>query len=76
MPRQLCSNTSIIPEARDIAAHQAETTLLIANKIIMAAAAPGAVAQVQEVWKTTLSMEISIQAPSLATVFFSRRQKY
>ena len=42
-----------IPDAGDIASHQAETTLLIANENIMAAAAAGAVAPVEEVWKTT-----------------------
>ena len=52
MPQQFRSNTLSIPDAGDIAAHQAETTLLIANKNIMAAAA-GAVAPVEEIWKTT-----------------------
>ena len=53
MPQRLCSNTSSIPDAGDIAEHQAKTTLLIANKNIMAAAAAGDVAPVEEVWKTT-----------------------
>ena len=52
MPQQLRSNTPSIPDAGDIAAHQAETTLLIANKDIMTAAA-GAVALVEDIWKTT-----------------------
>ena len=53
MSRRLRSNTSSIPDAGDIAAHQAETTLLIENENIMAAAVAGAVAPVEEIWKTT-----------------------
>ena len=53
MPQRLRNNTLSIPDAGDIAAHQAETTLLIANKNITVAAASGVVAPVEEVWKTT-----------------------
>ena len=53
MQRRLCNNTSSIPEAGDLAAHQAETIFLIANKNIMAAASDGDVAPVDKVWKTT-----------------------
>ena len=53
MPQRLCSNTSSIPDAGDIAEHQAKTTLLIANKNIMTAAAAGDVAPVEELWNTT-----------------------
>ena len=52
MTRRLRSNTTSIPDAGDIAAHQAETILLIANKNIMAAAAAGTVAPVEDVRKT------------------------
>ena len=50
MPRRLRNNTTSIPDAGDIAANQAEAILLIANENIMAAAAAGAVAPVEEVW--------------------------
>ena len=52
MLRQLRNNTSSIPDAGDIEAHQSETILLISNKNIMAAAAAGDVALVEDVWKT------------------------
>ena len=53
MPRRLCNSTSSIPDAGDIAANQAETILFTTNKKIMAAAEDGAVAPVEDVWKTT-----------------------
>ena len=53
MTRQLHNNTSIIPDAGEIAAHKAETILLTANGKIMASAAAVAVAPVEDVWKTT-----------------------
>ena len=53
MPRHLCNNTTSIPDAGDIAAHQADTILLIANENITAAAAAGTVALVEDVWITT-----------------------
>ena len=52
MPRQLRNSTSIIPDSGDIAAHQAETILLIAKENITAAAVEGDVELVEDVWKT------------------------
>ena len=42
-----------IPDTGDIAAHQAETILLIENENIMAASAALPLAPVEDVWKTT-----------------------
>ena len=47
-----------IPDTGDIAAHQAETILLIANKNIMAAAAAGPMVPVENVWKKLLSLAL------------------
>ena len=53
MSRRLCNNTTSIPDAGDIAEHQAETILLIENENIMVESAALPMASAEDVWKTT-----------------------
>ena len=75
MPRRLRNNTTIIPDASDIAAHQAETILLIANEKIMAEAAALPVASVEDVWKTTLFSEDFNLGTKLGNSIFIEKTK-